>query len=293
MTTEPELEEHLRSSLRAELEMLVPSDELLASALAAPVRHSPGPVVAAALFVPAAAVATVFVTGALGGPGAARNGPHASSPGPDSAVVLGHRVRLPKGYRLMSSSNISCQQWHVSGTPFAVSFMLPQATDVSSDLALLATQHTWSGILSSKEGLLCLDSTISTPYSLPEGTDPTSPLIGSNWVSPILTTSIDGAFAQGSTFSATTVPATVRSSSSAVSGNSGAGVSGATGTGNAGAGVSGASSSGTSSSEVQGSFLYIRIPVGGGQYELGKLVSLQLTESQLVALATQALAGAA
>ncbi|MGD0084010.1 MAG: hypothetical protein ABSD78_12550 [Acidimicrobiales bacterium] len=109
MLTESELGSRLSDELRAAVAVIVPSDEFVRTALShRPRRRLSLPYLALGAIPVAASLAAALV---LFAPTSAV-APHAHTrPANLTVRLLGHDVHLPKGDRLVSSSDSSCQAW--------------------------------------------------------------------------------------------------------------------------------------------------------------------------------------
>jgi hypothetical protein len=263
---ENELESTFRRRLEAEVQDVTPTETFVDSVIAAHVRRKRrirarwGAIVGACAVAAAAIVPTVELGSVAAGAHREMNG--------GIAHVLGHKVRLPSGYHLMSDTSMSCQAWTQElSTQGATAFTgtIPGATDEIAVPAAREVQNTLTSVLSSGDGnQACLQATVSPPYPLPTGTTATSPLIAATWSLPTTTTTIDGFFAESTAIEVHESPA------STPKGDSGTGGTVPTQT-------------------LTGSVLYVRVPASGGDFRLVTLTSYELDQSVLTQLAAEAL----
>ena len=266
MTSQSELESLFRAQLETEVQDVVPTaafvDHVFAAHLARR-RRERARLGAAILGGCAVAAAAIVPTVGLGSVTA---NPHNDMRG-GLVHVLGHEVRLPTGYHLMSDTSISCQAWtHELAGQGATAFSgtIPGATDEIAVPSAREVQNTITNVLSSGDGNpACLQATVSPPYLLPMGITATSPLISATWNLPTTTTTIDGFFAESTAIE-------VHESPASTAGNAGTGGSVPTQT-------------------LTGSVLYVRVPTAGGEFRLVTLTSYELGQDALIRLATEAL----
>jgi hypothetical protein len=163
--------------------------------------------------------------------------------------LFGQAVRLPLGSRVLSSSASSCQAWLGATHGTVISYGILIPAEEGSSVTVISGN---SNVVSAPDGQQsCIQSAISPAYALPPGSTATSPLVpAGDGATP---TTVDGDYAE-------TTPATVQST-----------------------GPDG------SSSATQGTLLYVRVPVGNGQFKLATVLGWSMPANEVVDLASSAL----